>query len=83
MSFPTTKRELALEAIRLDYAKHGKDSGVATRLYVENRISYAAFRKAASEGQNIYSRRKNCQHLDYRDTLDGAICNDCGLEVTE
>ena len=22
-----------------------------------------------------------CEHLDYTDTLDGAVCNDCNLEV--
>lgn len=23
-----------------------------------------------------------CDHIDFRDTLDGAVCNDCGLEVS-
>ncbi len=24
-----------------------------------------------------------CEHLDFTDTLDGAVCNDCGIEVAE
>lgn len=24
---------------------------------------------------------KECQHVDYTETLDGAVCNDCNLEV--
>lgn len=26
---------------------------------------------------------KWCQHIDFTDTLDGAVCNDCGIEVAE
>tara|TARA_R110000803_G_scaffold6394_8_gene20786 strand:+ start:1776 stop:2051 length:276 start_codon:yes stop_codon:yes gene_type:complete len=26
------------------------------------------------------SQAKQCSHIDYTDTLTGAVCNDCGLE---
>ena len=31
--------------------------------------------------QELLGLWKECQHLDYTDTLDGAVCNDCNLEV--
>lgn len=27
--------------------------------------------------------KMRCQHLDYRDTLDGSTCNTCGLEWSQ
>jgi len=30
-----------------------------------------------------YRKRITCQHLDYTDELDGAKCNDCGLELED
>lgn len=33
------------------------------------------------ENNKLLSLWKECQHLDYTDTLDGAICSDCNLEV--
>jgi len=34
-----------------------------------------------SKNNKLLSLWKECQHLDYTDTLDGVICNDCNLEV--
>jgi len=31
-------------------------------------------------GQKGCGEKKECEHLDYRDTLTGAVCNDCGKE---
>ena len=31
----------------------------------------------------VYQNPNYCEHLDYRDTLDGAVCNDCGKEQGE
>jgi len=52
-----TKRELALEVIRIEWAKYGKDTRESMRAYVENRISYAARNEAASKGLKIYKMK--------------------------
>ncbi len=32
----------------------------------------------------IYNlQNRVCKHIDYRDTLDGAVCNNCGKEINE
>lgn len=36
-----------------------------------------------STGITFPKKRNLCSHLNYSDTLDGAICNECGLEVAE
>lgn len=55
-----TKREKALAVIKSEVAKHGIITVAAQRAYTENRLSYAAFTKAANAGAAIYraSQRK-------------------------
>lgn len=50
-----TKRQSALGRIKADYAKNGKDTGDASRAYIENRLSYAAFVKARDAGMKIFN----------------------------
>jgi hypothetical protein len=45
-----SKTEIALEKIRIDYATNGKDSGVATLQFIENRISRARYNEYANKG---------------------------------
>ena len=52
-----SKTENALNRIRADYAKHGKDTGVAMRAYVENRISYARYQEYAKQGLRIFNKK--------------------------
>lgn len=33
------------------------------------------------ENNKLLSLWKECQHVDYTDTLDGVVCNDCNLVV--
>ena len=51
-----SKTEKALNLIRADYAKHGKDTGTAMRAYVENRISYAKYQEYAKQGMKIFNK---------------------------
>jgi hypothetical protein len=51
-----TRREQVLTLIRAGVAKEGKATHIEIRLYVENRISFAAFRKAVDEGLTIHAR---------------------------
>ena len=51
------KRETALEIIRTEYAKYGKETRESMRAYVENRISAEARNEAASRGLKIFERR--------------------------
>lgn len=48
------KRETALEIIRIEFTKHGKATPTSTRAYVENRISWMAYNKAATRGLDAY-----------------------------
>lgn len=45
-----TKRQQALERIRIECAKEGRVTQFALRHYVENRISMVAFREACNRG---------------------------------
>ena len=51
------KRETALEIIRIEFATHGEATRASTRAYVENRISFDAYNRAARSGMDVY--RKN------------------------
>ncbi|GAG16013.1 unnamed protein product [marine sediment metagenome] len=42
------KRKIALEIIRIEWAKYGKDTRESMRAYIENRISRQARNEAAS-----------------------------------
>lgn len=52
-----SKTAAALNRIRADYAKHGKDTGVAMRAYTENRISYAKYQEYAKKGLGIFNKK--------------------------
>jgi len=45
-----SKRQNAIDHIRTEIAQEGQVTARATRLYVENRISYAVFQKTIREG---------------------------------
>ena len=50
------KRETALEFIKMEYAKHGKETRESMRAYVENRISGGARNEAVKRGLKIFER---------------------------
>ena len=50
------KRETALEIIRIEYAKYGKETRECMRAYVENRISAEARNEAVKRGMEIFER---------------------------
>jgi hypothetical protein len=50
-----SKTENALQLIKYDFAKNGKDTGIASRNYIENRVSYAKFQKYAKIGLAIFN----------------------------
>jgi len=45
-----SKRQTALEVIRIEWAKYGKDTRESVRAYVENRVSFKARTEAAEKG---------------------------------
>lgn len=52
------KRETALEIIRIEYAKYGKETRESMRAYVENRISGKARDIAVRAGLHAYRLNK-------------------------
>ena len=56
-----TKRETALELIRIEVAKEGKATHYAIRHYVENRISRDAFNEAVRQGLKQYEAREEAR----------------------
>lgn len=48
-----SKRQLGLILIREDYAKHGQDTGIATRSMIEYNISRNAYNHEAQIGLDI------------------------------
>lgn len=52
------KREQALAAIRAEVGIEGSVTSHALALYCENRVSYAAFQKAAREGMAYFNRSR-------------------------
>jgi hypothetical protein len=55
------KRETALETIRIEFAKHGKATPTSMRAYIENRISWMAYNRAAKRGMDIYMEKTSAQ----------------------
>ena len=55
------KRKIALDLIMWDYAKNGKDSGDATRIYIENKISRQVYNEQAKKGLEIFKNKQSCQ----------------------
>lgn len=49
-----TKREAALEWIKVEVATYGEITEKALRKYIENRVSYEAFKDAARRGMAIF-----------------------------
>jgi hypothetical protein len=45
-----SKRKMAIENIRIEFAKHGKATRESTRAYIENRISSDTYYAAAKAG---------------------------------
>ena len=54
-----TKRERILTKIVAEVAREGKVTRNAVRLYVENRISYAAFQEAVQRGLKAATHSPN------------------------
>lgn len=50
--------QIALEKIKWDYAKNGRDSGIATLMYIENRISRQRYNEYATQGLKIFNSTK-------------------------
>jgi len=51
------RREMALEHIRIEVAKNGEVTPYAVRMYVENSVSYSAFKEAVNKGMEQFRRR--------------------------
>ena len=52
------KRETALEIIKIEYAKYGKETRESMRAYVENSISAEARNEAVKRGLEIFERER-------------------------
>lgn len=52
------KRETALERIKTEYAKYGRETAVSMAAYNENNISGAALLHAVRAGLKIYNNEK-------------------------
>ena len=52
------KRETALEIIKIEYAKYGKETRESMRAYVENRISAEARNEAEKRGLEMFERER-------------------------
>ena len=50
------KRETALEIIKIEYAKYGKETRESMRAYVENRVSAEARNEAVKRGLKIFEK---------------------------
>ena len=53
------KRKIALEYIRIEFAKNGECTDIAMRYFIENRISKKAFDEAAQKGLKIYNKMRS------------------------
>lgn len=53
-----SKRQTALEVIRTEYAKYGKETQQSMRAYVENKIGWAARNEAVKKGLKTFNARK-------------------------
>ena len=49
-------RKLALEMIKVEYAKHGEATQKSMRIYTENRISFESYQDAAKRGMKMYNK---------------------------
>lgn len=52
------KTETALQMIKYDFAKNGKDTGIAMNYYVDHKISYAKFQEYAKLGLAVFNGAK-------------------------
>lgn len=52
-----SKRWLALEVIRIEWARYGKDTRESVRAFIENRVSRVARNKAATIGLRQYENQ--------------------------
>jgi hypothetical protein len=67
------------------YDWQGKARSYAERNYTERDefyLNHSLFQATALELEKGPILIK-CDHVDFRDTMDGAVCNTCGLEVVE
>lgn len=53
-----TKRDVALQMIRIDVAQHGRVTAEGLRAFLENRVSREAFNSACVQGLLQYQRRQ-------------------------
>lgn len=51
-----SKTETALNLIKYDFAKNGKDTGIAGNAFIETRISYRKFQEMAIAGLKQFKR---------------------------
>lgn len=52
-----TKKESALERIRIEYATYGKATQESVRAYIENHISYKLYIEAIKKGMKQYNEK--------------------------
>lgn len=55
-------REESLEMIKFDFAKNGKDTGIALNNYIGKKISYKAFQEAAGAGLVLFKRAQSAKN---------------------
>ena len=53
-----SKRTVAIETIRIEFATHGKSTMASTRAYIENRISADTYHAAAAMGLRQFKNKE-------------------------
>ena len=57
MTTQKSRRYLAIETIRIEYAKYGKETRESMRAYCENRISFNARAEAIKKGLKMFNAK--------------------------
>lgn len=52
-----SKRNAAIETIRIEFAKYGKSTMISTRAYIENRIGSDTYYEAARAGMRQFNSK--------------------------
>jgi len=58
MAKKLSKRYLALETVRIEFAEYGECTDIAVRTLIEQRISREAWNEAAAKGLRYYKAQK-------------------------
>lgn len=74
-----SKRWTALEVIRTEWAKHGKDTQASMRAFIENRVSKDARDEAARLGLRQYKSKNPCPRPARKNVSRKAIKRAAGL----